>query len=162
MEREKPRPGARGHQHVYVIATALGARGKIAAATTGRARNAGMHDQHWWNSLLATIDGKHAHDFAQFLTQDGEFRFGNQPSVHGREHVEAYVAAFFGMIGSSRHELERTWRDGDTRVCEGRVTYTRLDGSQLTVPFANVFYLRGDEIARYLIFIDNGALFAPG
>jgi ketosteroid isomerase-like protein len=121
-----------------------------------------MHDEAWWSSLLATIDGKRAHDFAQCLTPDGEFRFGNQPSVHGRENVEAYVSAFFGMIGGSRHELQRTWRDANTRVCEGNVTYTRRDGSTLTVPFANVFYLRDDRIARYLIFIDNGALFAPG
>jgi hypothetical protein len=45
-------------------------------------------------------------------------------------------------------------------VCEGLVTYTRLDGSQVIVPFVNVFYLRGDKIARYLIYIDNGPLFA--
>jgi ketosteroid isomerase-like protein len=121
-----------------------------------------MHDAAWWTSLLATIDGKQAHDFAQFLTPAGEFRFGNQPSVHGRENVEAYVAAFFGMIGSSRHELRRTWNDGETRACEGLVTYTRLDGSTLTVPFANVFYMLEGKIARYLIFIDNGTLFAPG
>mgnify|MGYP001764398433 CR=1 FL=1 len=121
-----------------------------------------MSDQHWWNSLMATIDGKRAQDFAQFLAADGEFRFGNQPSIHGRANIAAYVDTFFGMIGSSRHELQRTWRDADTRVCEGHVTYTRLDGGTVTVPFANVFYMRGDEIARYLIFIDNGALFAPG
>ncbi len=45
-------------------------------------------------------------------------------------------------------------------MCEGLVTYTRLDGSQVTIPFVNVFYLRGDKIARYLIYIDNGPLFA--
>jgi ketosteroid isomerase-like protein len=134
----------------------------MAAATPASRMEACMHDADWWNSLLATIDGKRARDFAHFLTDDGEFRFGNQPAVHGREGIEAYVAAFFGMIGRSRHEIERTWNDGDTRVCQGHVTYTRLDGSTLTVPFANVFYMRGDRIARYLIFIDNGALFAPG
>ena len=121
-----------------------------------------MHDADWWNSLFASIDGKRAHEFASFLTEDGEFRFGNQPAVHGRENVEAYVAAFFGMIGGARHELARTLHGADTRACEGSVTYTRLDGTTLTVPFANVFYMRGDRIARYLIFIDNGALFAPG
>ena len=42
-----------------------------------------MHDEAWWNSLIATIDGKRAHEFAQFLTDDGEFRFGNQPAVRG-------------------------------------------------------------------------------
>ena len=45
-------------------------------------------------------------------------------------------------------------------MCEGLVTYTRLDGSQVAIPFVNVFYLRGDQIARYLIYIDNGPLFA--
>ena len=121
-----------------------------------------MSDQLWWNSLMATIDGKRPQEFAQFLTDDGEFRFGNQPSVHGRANVAGYVDAFFGMIGGSKHELQRTWGDDGTKACEGRVTYTRLDGTTLTVPFANVFYMRDDKIARYLIFIDNGPLFAPG
>jgi ketosteroid isomerase-like protein len=121
-----------------------------------------MPDNHWWKSLLATIDGKRPQEFARFLTDDGEFRFGNQPPVHGQANVAAYVDAFFGMIGSSQHELQRTWQDGDARGCEGFVVYTRLDGSTLRVPFANVFYMRDDKIARYLIFIDNGALFAAG
>ena len=121
-----------------------------------------MPGKDWWNALMATIDGKRAQDFARFLAQDGEFRFGNQPSVHGREAVATYVEAFFGMIGGSRHELLRTWDADGSTVCEGLVTYTRLDGSQVTIPFVNVFYLRGDKIARYLIYIDNGPLFAGG
>ena len=106
------------------------------------------------------VPGGAAQDFAQFLTPDGEFRFGNQPAVHGRADVAAYVAGFFGMIGGSRHEMLRTWEADDSTVCEGLVTYTRLDGAQVTIPFANVFYLRGDKVARYLIFIDNAPLFA--
>jgi hypothetical protein len=161
------RPAA--HPEVYLngvsIADGLRRRqrthGKMAAATLGSRMDGRMQDAPWWNDLLATIDGKRAQDFARYLTHDGEFRFGNQPSVHGQGNVAAYVDAFFGMIGGSRHELARTWRDDGTRVCEGRVTYTRLDGSTLTVPFANVFYMRDDQIARYLIFIDNTALFAP-
>ena len=121
-----------------------------------------MPSKDWWSSLFATIDGKRSQEFAQFLTPDGEFRFGSQPSVHGQANVAAYVDAFFGMIGGSRHELLRTWDADGTTVCEGLVHYTRLDGSQVTIPFVNVFYLRGDKIARYLIYIDNGPLFAGG
>jgi limonene-1,2-epoxide hydrolase len=119
-----------------------------------------MPSKDWWSSLFATIDGKCAQEFAQFLTPDGEFRFGSQPSVHGQSGVAAYVEAFFGMIGSSRHELVRTWEADGSTVCEGLVTYTRLDGSQVTIPFVNVFDLHGDKVARYLIYIDNGPLFA--
>jgi len=119
-----------------------------------------MPSKDWWSSLFATIDGKRSHEFAQHLTPNGEFRFGSQASVHGQANVEAYVDAFFGMIGGSRHELLRTWDAGDTTVCEGLVHYTRLDGSKITIPFVNVFYLQGDKVARYLIYIDNGPLFA--
>jgi len=121
-----------------------------------------MPSRDWWSSLFATIDGKRSQEFAGFLTDDGEFRFGSQPAVHGQANVAAYVEAFFGMIGGSRHELLRTWEADGSTVCEGLVTYTRLDGSQVTIPFVNVFYLRGDKIARYLIYIDNGPLFAGG
>ena len=40
------------------------------------------------------------------------------------------------------------------------MTYTRKDGSTLTVPFVNVFYLRDGKVARYLIHIDNSGLFS--
>ena len=119
-----------------------------------------MPNRDWWSSLFATIDGKRTQEFAEFLTHDGEFRFGSQPAVHGQANVAAYVDAFFGMIGGSKHELLRTWDADDSTVCEGLVTYTRLDGSQVTIPFVNVFYLSGDKVARYLIYIDNGPLFA--
>jgi limonene-1,2-epoxide hydrolase len=40
------------------------------------------------------------------------------------------------------------------------VTYTRHDGSLISVPFANVFELRGDKITAYRIYIDNSSLFS--
>ena len=121
-----------------------------------------MRNASWWNELFATIDGKQAKRFASYLTEDGEFRFGSAAPVRGRANVEAYVDAFFGMIGGSRHELVRTWEKEGSAVAEGLVTYTRLDGSQVKLPFVNVFDLSGDEVARYLIYIDNAPLFAVG
>jgi len=119
-----------------------------------------MQNRDWWQRLFASIDGKQTQDFVSFLAEDGEFRFGNGPPVHGRAAVGAYVDGFFGMIRSSKHELVRAWNDDGTAVCEGNVTYTRLDGSKVTLPFVNVFYMRGKDIARYLIYIDNAPLFA--
>jgi hypothetical protein len=121
-----------------------------------------MRGAKWWQDLFTTIDGKHAQQFASYLAKDAEFRFGSAPPVHGRANVQAYVEAFFGMIGGSEHRLVHTWENAGTAVAEGLVTYTRLDGSQVQLPFVNVFYMRGDAIARYLIYIDNAPLFASG
>ena len=41
---------------------------------------------------------------------------------------------------------------------QGQVTYTRHDGSQLSVPFANIFKLRDGLIGEYRIFGDFSAL----
>ena len=40
-------------------------------------------------------------------------------------------------------------------------TYTLTDGGTVTVPFANVFYLRDGRITDYLIYVDASAVFGP-
>ena len=119
-----------------------------------------MKDHGWWRSLLAAVVGKDVPGFLGFLTDDCEFRFGNGPAVAGHEAVGALVAGFLGAIGGTRHLLERTWDGPGTAVAEGVVTYTRLDGSTLTLPFVNVFELRDGKVSRYRIYIDNRELFA--
>jgi ketosteroid isomerase-like protein len=113
----------------------------------------------WWESIFAVIDAGDAAGFVAFLTPDAQFRFGNAPVVVGHEAIHAAAAAFFSAIASSRHRPLRTWNGAGTAVCEGEVTYTRHDSSVLSVPFANVFELRGDKIAAYRIYIDNSSLF---
>ena len=46
-------------------------------------------------------------------------------------------------------------------ICRGEVTYTRLDGSTLSVPFVNVLKLEGSLIRDYLIYADTSELYSP-
>jgi ketosteroid isomerase-like protein len=117
-------------------------------------------DASGWARLFTAIDARDADAFANFITADGEFRIANAPPVVGRAAIRAAVAGFFGAIGGCRHRLRRFWTGHGTAVCEGEVTYTRLDGSTLTVPFANVFELAGGRISSYRLYIDNGPLFS--
>jgi ketosteroid isomerase-like protein len=116
-------------------------------------------DSAWWERVFAVIDAGDAAGFVELLTADAQFRFGNAPAVVGGEAILAAVTAFFAAIAASRHRLRDTWNGASTTVCEGEVTYTRHDGSTLSVPFANVFELRGEKIASYRIYIDNSPLF---
>jgi len=117
-------------------------------------------DLAWWESVFAVIDAGDAAGFVGFLTPDAQFRFGNAPVVVGREAIHSAAAGFFSAIAFSRHRLLRTWNGAGTAVCEGEVAYTRHDGSVISVPFVNVFELRGDMIAVYRIYIDNSSLFS--
>jgi ketosteroid isomerase-like protein len=116
-------------------------------------------DRAWWKRVFAVIDAGDAAGFVAFLTPDAQFRFGNVPAVVGHEAIRAAAAGFFAAIASSRHQLHGTWNGAATAVCEGEVTYTRHDGSTVSMPFANVFELRGEKIAAYRIYIDNSSLF---
>jgi ketosteroid isomerase-like protein len=116
-------------------------------------------DRRWWESVFAVIDAADAAAFVDLLTPDAQFRFGNAPAVVGREAIHAAVAGFFAAIASSRHRFIGHWNGTAGAACEGEVTYTRHDGSILSVPFANVFELRGQKISEYRIYIDNSALF---
>jgi len=64
------------------------------------------------------------------------------------------------MFAALEHKLLRIVADGNAVVCEGEVTYTRHDGSNITLPFANVFEVGDGLISLYRIYIDMGPLFA--
>lgn len=120
-----------------------------------------MADRSWLDGLFAAIDARDAERFGAYLTDDVVFRFGNAEPVHGRAAVEAAVAGFFSAVQALRHELDGAWAVDDAMACHGEVTYTRHDGSELRVPFANVLRLSGDRAREYLIFADTSALFGP-
>lgn len=119
-----------------------------------------MDKQPWLEKIGRTIDAKDSEGFANLITEDGTFRFGNAEEVKGRKAIADYVAAFFGMIKSSEHKVLNWFEDKNCVVWEGQVKYTRLDEKQVTVRFCNIFYMNGSLIDKYLIFIDNTPLFA--
>lgn len=111
--------------------------------------------------LFRAVDTKDTQRFLGFLTPDATFRFGNGPTVSGRTAIGEAVARFFASIHALDHRLLATWKDTDSLVCQGDVTYTRHDGSAVTLPFVNLFRLRDSLIREYLIYIDATPLFAP-
>ena len=114
----------------------------------------------WLDGLFAAVDGKDVDAFLEFLTDDALFRFGSAPAVRGVETIRAALDGFFGTIQGLSHSLTNKLATGSTLVIEGEVTYTRLDDSELTLPFVNVFELDGDRISDYKIYIDIAPLYA--
>jgi ketosteroid isomerase-like protein len=117
-----------------------------------------MNNSSRVSDLFSAIDAKDTSGFLAFLTPDARFRFGNAPVVQGREAIGEVVGGFFASIEALEHDVGKTWSDETSIVCHGEVTYTRKDGSQLTVPFADVFGFQGDLIDEYLIHIDVSQL----
>jgi ketosteroid isomerase-like protein len=112
--------------------------------------------------VFKAVDAKDAQRFAGYLTPDAVFRYANAPAVTGPAATRDAVAQFFAAVKSLRHELQQVWTLDDMVFCKGEVSYERLDGSKAgPFPFFNLFRMRGDKIAEYLIYVDISPLFAP-
>ncbi len=114
----------------------------------------------WADALFAAIDAQDAKRFTEFLTEDGEFVFGSAQTVQGRAAVAEAVAGFFASIAGIEHRDLQIWDVPGKRIVEGRVRYTRHDGRDVELPFADVFDMDGELIASYKIYMDIGPLYA--
>jgi ketosteroid isomerase-like protein len=115
-----------------------------------------MEIPSWVSRLFRAIDARDAEAFAAFLTDDAEFRYGSQPSVSGRDAVRGHVAGFFAGVDGLSHELRGFWWGEPEQVCfvQGQVTYALPGGASATLPFLNLFRMRGDRIRHYLVYTD--------
>lgn len=113
-----------------------------------------------FDKLFASIDKMDTESFVGFLTEDCTFRFGSAPAVSGHEAIAAAVGGFFQSIAGLSHDIQRVIAGDDSIAVEGNVTYTRHDGSQVTLPFCNIFEAESGLISVYRIYIDIAPLFA--
>lgn len=116
---------------------------------------------HLLSELFAAIDAMDTRKFLEKLSSAAIFRFGSAPVVEGKDAIGATVDDFFSTIAGISHQLERRVNDGPIVACEGTVTYTRHDGSAITLPFANFFEFDGDLISGYRVYVDIAPLYAP-
>lgn len=113
----------------------------------------------WISELFQAIDRMDSDDFARFLTDDATFQFGNAAPVNGKGNVRDAVAGFFSSIQSISHKLIGTWQVDDIVFLQGEVSYTRKDSGKVTIPFFNLFKMKGLLVFQYIIHIDVSPLY---
>jgi len=113
-----------------------------------------------FDKLFVSIDSMDTEGFLSFIAADATFRYGSSPAVQGHVAIREGLNGFFSSIAALSHKVHRFIADGNAVVCEGEVTYTRHDGSKITLPFANIFEVDKGLISLYRIYIDIGPLYA--
>jgi ketosteroid isomerase-like protein len=111
-------------------------------------------------TLFADIDSMEPDRFAAHLADDVSFRFGNADTVHGRDAVRDVWAGFCETVDGVRHEIVQQFESGDAVIAESDVTYTKKDGSTVTVPVVTIYRAGGELIDDYRVFIDLAPLFS--
>ena len=113
------------------------------------------------DGMFAVVDRLDADAFAAYYAEDAVLRFGNAEPVHGRDAIRQTYADFFATLDGLRHDMQHYHHTDDTHLAEALVTYTRQDGSLVTVPAMSVFHTRPDGlIDSYRIYVDLAPLYA--
>lgn len=110
--------------------------------------------------IFETVDRMDAKGFASFFTDNGLFRFGNAPTVKGRDEITGAVEQFFASIKALSHRIIDEWSSEGVDIAEVEVTYTRHDDSKVDLTAACVFRLEGQQISDYRIYMDITPLYA--
>lgn len=119
-------------------------------------------DAQWVHNYFKTVDTLDADAIVTHFTEDGKFRFSNQPPAIGKQAIRDALAQFFSTIQAMHHENTGLWLgdDGNSAVYEVDVTYTRKDGTQVTLPCASILRSRDDKIYDFRMNMDISPVYS--
>lgn len=115
----------------------------------------------WVRTVYDDADRLDAAAYSKHFAPTASFSLANNPPMTGPGEIEAGLKGFFGTIAGMRHTFTHRYTEGQVEVMEADVTYTRLDGSTVTVPGAAVIERDGDTIVAMRSYVDIAPLFAP-
>jgi ketosteroid isomerase-like protein len=113
-------------------------------------------DAEWVRNYFKTVDTLNPDAIVTYFTDDGKFRFSNQPPAVGKQAIRDALAQFFATIQAMHHEKTGLWLgdDGNSAVWEADVTYIRKNGTQVTLPCASILRSRNDQIDDFRMIMD--------
>lgn len=126
--------------------------GALPATAEGQAVNsAGETD--WIGAYYEAADSLDIERLLKLHTDDTRLAFANAPVVEGKEGVRAAFSGFWSTIKAMSHRTTGAWslHGGRVGIAEILVTYTRHDGSQVTIKACTTLRRRDGRVAEIRI-----------
>ncbi|KAA1000896.1 nuclear transport factor 2 family protein [Paraburkholderia panacisoli] len=111
------------------------------------------------SKVYEAIDSMNEQGFANCLTENCTFVYANSDPVIGRANAAAASQNFLKLLAGIKHHLVNVWAFEDVIVSQISVTYTRKDGSTLTIPAVTIWKLQDKLIDECRIYVDISPLF---
>jgi ketosteroid isomerase-like protein len=122
--------------------------------------NKNLRSQEWVREYFATVDKLNVDNIIANFAEDGQFRFGNAQPAVGKEAIRNALIEFFSAINAMYHENIGLWLGDNNNVFEAEVTYTRQDGTTVTLPCVSIFRFRDNLIYDFRKVMDAAPVFA--
>jgi ketosteroid isomerase-like protein len=115
----------------------------------------------WYQVYLKAVDSTDAQKYGEFLAEDCEFQFGNQPKIRGKKAILEGLKKFWETYDGEEHILQNILGNDKCFALEALNIYNRKDGTKVTCP-AVAITERNDEglVTSIRVFIDIAPLYA--
>jgi len=107
----------------------------------------------WITDYFAMVDTLDPGELVDWYTDDGSFRFANQPPAEGKAAIVAALEQFYGLINAMRHEKTGCWADADSGVFEAMARFETKDGRSIAIPAVSTLRMKGGKIHRFLFVV---------
>lgn len=115
----------------------------------------------WPAAFLADADKLDLPLLMSWFADEIDLRIGNMPPILGRAAAEATFLQFWSGLSGMSHRRDDVVVDDDRAIQGSIVTYTRSDGSAVSMPVASLLRrVAGGKLDRLWIYIDIAPLYA--
>lgn len=115
----------------------------------------------WYQQYLDAVDSVDAERYGQFLTDDCEFQFGNNPVVKGKQAILEGLKQFWAAYDGEEHILHSIMGRDNYFALEATNIYQRKDGKKVSIPAVAVTERNDEGLAKSIrVFIDIAPLYA--
>lgn len=115
-------------------------------------------------AMFNSLDCGDIEQMVQYMTDDVVTAFGNIPELNGKAAFHTMFRDIAKSVSGVRHDIHDLWQaeqDADVLVARMTVTYTRHDGSAISLPCCNVFRMRANLVSHYGVYMDISPVLSP-
>ena len=108
-------------------------------------------------AMFDALDSGDIVQMVQYMTEDVVTAFGNFPELNGKAAFQLMFRDVAKSVSGVRHDIHDLWQvdqDADVLVARMTVTYTRHDGSTISLPCCNVFRMHANLVSHYSVYMD--------
>ena len=115
----------------------------------------------WYQDYLKAVDSTDAEKYGEFLAEECEFQFGNQPKVKGKKAILEGLKKFWETYDGEEHVLQNILGNDACFVLEALNIYTHKDGKKVTCPAVAITERNKEGLGTSSrVFIDLAPLYA--
>lgn len=114
----------------------------------------------WLKAKYTTVDNMDAEEYQNFLAEDCQLMFGNNPIVKCNNEIIGGIKHFWEVIRGLDHSFINILGSDYHFSAEALIDYTRKDNKVVAIPCVTVIERNADGLASFIkIYIDTTPIF---